>query len=486
MAINVSQPFHRTSANPIDESMALTKAQMLTVNDNLMPAYYFTICQDDGEIYLYNKSATASAETGKFKKYAGGGSGDSIQVSSLPTAASSELGNIYQYIGADDVYKNGYFYKCIEENGVYSWKQHNTQPSDGGGGIVSPTIINKTLTAAGWNSNTKQQTVVLTGYNTDLGGVIGMPTSATTAQKAAYETAMVNVIAQNGASFTFECKNIPEIDLPVTLYAGGGSGGGSAEYPAGGTTGQALVKKSNADNDVEWGTINSIPDGGTIGQVLAKHSATDKDVEWKTIDADKTQYTTMPPATEDNLNQIIQYTGETTTTTPIYKNSKFYKCILDGSTYKWEQTNVDDYPEADLANVFASGFPTASVIGDTKIYAPFEHQVGLWYETNGSSYKYKPLYEKRVEITSPVSATNYPLNISGIDFVYVTQAIFINVENTVVQLNTGKSASGSLNADRVCISGGTNIYFNLSGSISFDKALVTIQYTKTTDDWINA
>lgn len=73
MAIKVSQAFQRTSANPIDESMALTKAQMLAVNDNLMPAYYFTICQDDGEVYLYDKTATPDEETGKFKKFAGGG-----------------------------------------------------------------------------------------------------------------------------------------------------------------------------------------------------------------------------------------------------------------------------------------------------------------------------------------------------------------------------------------------------------------------------
>lgn len=33
--------------------------------------------------------------------------------------------------------------------------------------------------------------------------------------------------------------------------------GGSAEYPAGGTTGQALVKASNADNDVTWGNASS-------------------------------------------------------------------------------------------------------------------------------------------------------------------------------------------------------------------------------------
>lgn len=35
-----------------------------------------------------------------------------------------------------------------------------------------------------------------------------------------------------------------------------GSGGGSAEFPAGGTTGQVLAKHSNADNDVEWKTID--------------------------------------------------------------------------------------------------------------------------------------------------------------------------------------------------------------------------------------
>jgi len=62
-----------------------------------------------------------------------------------------------------------------------------------------------------------------------------------------------------------------------TFPAGAGSG-----VPAGGTTGQALVKKSSTDGDVEWKAINSIPDGGTTGQVLAKKSNTDKDVEWKT------------------------------------------------------------------------------------------------------------------------------------------------------------------------------------------------------------
>ena len=78
MAINISQAFHRTSANPVDDTLTLTKAQMLEVNDNLMPDKYLTVCQDDGFIYLYDKSATASVETGKFSKFEGGGSGGAL------------------------------------------------------------------------------------------------------------------------------------------------------------------------------------------------------------------------------------------------------------------------------------------------------------------------------------------------------------------------------------------------------------------------
>lgn len=75
MAINVSQSFHRTSSNAVDDTLTLTKAQMLAVNDNLMPSKYLTVCQDDGYIYLYDKSATPNGTTGKFTKFEGGGGG---------------------------------------------------------------------------------------------------------------------------------------------------------------------------------------------------------------------------------------------------------------------------------------------------------------------------------------------------------------------------------------------------------------------------
>ena len=78
MAIRVSQSFARTSGSSIDESFTLTKAQMLAVNDDLMPDKYFAICLDDGKFYTYDKSATPSPTTGKFTKLEGGGSGSGV------------------------------------------------------------------------------------------------------------------------------------------------------------------------------------------------------------------------------------------------------------------------------------------------------------------------------------------------------------------------------------------------------------------------
>lgn len=93
MSINISQAFKRTSANAVDESLTLTKAQMLAVNDNLMPAKYFTVCQDDGYIYLYDKSATPSVTTGKFTKFEGGGGGGASSLEDLEDVLLTSLAN---------------------------------------------------------------------------------------------------------------------------------------------------------------------------------------------------------------------------------------------------------------------------------------------------------------------------------------------------------------------------------------------------------
>lgn len=334
MAINVSQAFHRTSANPVDDTMALTKAQMLTVNDNLMPDYYFTICQDDGYIYLYDKSATASASTGKFKKFEGG--------------------------------------------------------SSGGGGTSEPTIINKTLTAAGWSN--KQQTINFNGYDVDLGGVMGVPTNATAGQKEAYSEAIINVVSQSGTSFTFSCENVPEIDLPVTLYAGGGGagGGGSADFPEGGTKGQALVKASNADNDVEWGDVST----------------------------EQIQYDTMPLASEENKGQIIQYIGNTTIEEPIYENGHFYKSSAlgtDPETYGWIEVPLA------LADFMIPNLPIASedYLGSVYMYigpSTVNYTHGYIYECKLIDEEYKWVQtdtQPRTNVPIMAGATPYADGATG-------------------------------------------------------------------------
>ena len=49
---------------------------------------------------------------------------DAIQYSTMPTASAVNVGQIVQYTGADtQSYKNGFFYKCVEDSGNYSWVQ---------------------------------------------------------------------------------------------------------------------------------------------------------------------------------------------------------------------------------------------------------------------------------------------------------------------------------------------------------------------------
>lgn len=85
-------------------------------------------------------------------------------------------------------------------------------------------VLNGTLFASGWDTQTSQQTIIINGYETSMGGVIGMPISATSAQREEYASSIISVVSQNGSSFTFQCEVIPSIDLPVTLYACGTNG----------------------------------------------------------------------------------------------------------------------------------------------------------------------------------------------------------------------------------------------------------------------
>jgi hypothetical protein len=87
---------------------------------------------------------------------------------------------------------------------------------------------------------------------------------------------------------------------------------GEFVLPAGGTTGQALIKKSAADGDIGWGTVSSgapaLPAGGSTGQVLRKSSGTDGDAAWAW----------PASATKVNLDGVFQGTLDLSST-PVVK-----------------------------------------------------------------------------------------------------------------------------------------------------------------------
>ena len=366
MAIKVSQAFERTSSAGIDSTFTLTKAQMLTVNDNMMPDKYFTICQDDGCIYLYDKSATASVTTGKFTKFEGGSgldtivngyfnptdnlfyeestyttqitgdikclyvsidtdktyrfdgtifvrldyeTGQIIQVDTIPTASSSEEGKIYQYIGASVAgsYTHGYFYECVSDGAVtptYSWEAISVQEGGSGQTIQVTTLPSPSATEEG-----------------KIYQFVGI-TSGSTINGYFYECIED---PDNVGTYIWVQKDIqPDEDtkiqvstMPVVTSADEGSivqfiGTTDPNYTNGFF--YECVEDPDTAGTFVWVQKNTQPAGGSSIQV-----------------------TTMPTATSADVDKVVQYIGVTDST---YTNGFFYKCVDNSGVYSWEQLNV--------------------------------------------------------------------------------------------------------------------------------------------------
>lgn len=131
--IQLATGFEVLTSLPLDSRSLMTKAQMLTVNDNVFPDFFLTQCIDEnGKLYLYSKNNEyPSVETGKFtplEDYFG----SKTQVEELPVAGEDEFGKIYQYIGEtkeEDNLIKACWYICVgsAEDG-YSWENILVEP----------------------------------------------------------------------------------------------------------------------------------------------------------------------------------------------------------------------------------------------------------------------------------------------------------------------------------------------------------------------
>lgn len=88
MALNVWQPFKRTSKGQRFDWDVMTKAQMLAWDDTQFEDWYLVVEKDSHDLYIYDSNATPSQETWKFVKSSW--SGGYV----LPTASTSTLGGV--------------------------------------------------------------------------------------------------------------------------------------------------------------------------------------------------------------------------------------------------------------------------------------------------------------------------------------------------------------------------------------------------------
>lgn len=83
--------------------------------------------------------------------------GATKQVNTLPVASSANVGQIYQYTGTTTAnYVNGYFYKCINDNGTYKWVDVIVQEDNSNGYAWAGT-------QAEWNTLTSAQKAAYDG-----------------------------------------------------------------------------------------------------------------------------------------------------------------------------------------------------------------------------------------------------------------------------------------------------------------------------------
>lgn len=85
---------------------------------------------------------------------------------------------------------------------------------------LRPTTRKVTLTASGWNSSTKQQTVTCSGVLSDATKQLLIPTPVNTAAGNPYDEASIQMVAQGANSVTFYAETVPTvgIDVYVTIY----------------------------------------------------------------------------------------------------------------------------------------------------------------------------------------------------------------------------------------------------------------------------
>lgn len=95
--------------------------------------------------------------------------------------------------------------------------EQKKQARDNIGAGEKPTAVSVTLTAAGWNSNTKKQTVTVPGVLADTSKQVIWVTQTTEAAIDAYLEAGIVPVAQAANAVTLRADTVPTADITVNI-----------------------------------------------------------------------------------------------------------------------------------------------------------------------------------------------------------------------------------------------------------------------------
>ena len=239
-------PYERTGPFPLDDTFVRSKAEMLTTDDLKMPDVYFAACSDDKKFYMYDKSATPSTETGKFKVLEGGGSGNIVELTQAEyDALTNEQkmdGTVYfikDAVGGSTLIKSNW---GVAKVGVATVSFSNSQWSD------NATVD---ITDLGFEANTDYTTFV----EPMSGGTVGAwgSTSAHVSSQTK-TTFVVGGYAATNVSGTLNIKYV----VFAKGYGGGGGGGGGKTYTAGNG-----INITNTEISVDTSVVQEKLESGT-------------------------------------------------------------------------------------------------------------------------------------------------------------------------------------------------------------------------------
>lgn len=185
--------FPETSSNmtPTTDWQLVNKKYVDTNTTQQMTTMPTADSTNEGKIYQYTGATDANYTNGYFYKCVSDGAstptyswepvsvqqgGSSSQVTTMPTADSTNVGQIVQYTGTtDSTYTNGYFYEC-EAQGTdpetYAWEAISVQAGGGGGLTNLSDVDNGGLqqTTCTVNNPSLRANSVALGYQTSTNG----------------------------------------------------------------------------------------------------------------------------------------------------------------------------------------------------------------------------------------------------------------------------------------------------------------------------